>query len=53
MRATDSKKKISTQLSAKDYPRFQTSYENLQKVHMDALKARAKKAKKKPEKAAA
>lgn len=47
VRATDSKKTISTSLSAKDYLRFQGSYATVLKAHMNALKKRERKDKKK------
>ncbi|KAK8966448.1 Signal recognition particle 14 kDa protein [Platanthera guangdongensis] len=47
VRATDSKKTISTSLSAKDYLRFQASYATVLKAHMNALKKRERKDRKK------
>ncbi|PKA54627.1 Signal recognition particle 14 kDa protein [Apostasia shenzhenica] len=47
VRATDSKRTISTVLSAKDYLRFQASYATILKAHMNALKKRERKDKKK------
>ncbi|CAA7404540.1 unnamed protein product [Spirodela intermedia] len=46
VRATDGKRNISTSLSAKDHQRFQASYATLLKAHMDALKKRERKDKK-------
>ncbi|PKA55231.1 Signal recognition particle 14 kDa protein [Apostasia shenzhenica] len=47
VRATNSKRTISTALSAKDYLRFQASYATILKAHMNALKKRERKDKKK------
>ncbi|XP_031478444.1 signal recognition particle 14 kDa protein isoform X1 [Nymphaea colorata] len=47
VRATDGQKTISTVLSAKDHVRFQASYATVLKAHMDALKKRERKDKKK------
>lgn len=47
VRATDGKKTISTSLSAKDHQRFQASYSTVLKAHMNALKKRERKDKKK------
>ncbi|XP_078433491.1 signal recognition particle, SRP9/SRP14 subunit [Wolffia australiana] len=46
VRATDGKRTISTSLSARDHLRFQASYATLLKAHMDALKKRERKDKK-------
>eukprot|EP00850_Spirogloea_muscicola_P005603 SM000026S08852 [mRNA] locus=s26:32171:33333:- [translate_table: standard] len=48
VRATDGKKKISTSISAKEQARFQAAYATVLRAHMDALKKREKKDKKKP-----
>ncbi|KAI3838942.1 hypothetical protein MKW92_046103 [Papaver armeniacum] len=47
VRATDSKKTISTSISAKDQQKFQSSYATVLKAHMHALKKRERKDKKK------
>ncbi|WOL18355.1 signal recognition particle 14 kDa protein [Canna indica] len=47
VRATDSKKTISTSLSAKDYQKFQASYATVLKAHMNSLKKRERKDRKK------
>ncbi|URE09805.1 signal recognition particle 14 kDa [Musa troglodytarum] len=47
VRATDAKKTISTSLSARDYQKFQASYATVLKAHMNALKKRERKDKKK------
>ncbi|KAK1318826.1 Signal recognition particle 14 kDa protein [Acorus calamus] len=47
VRATDGKKKISTALSTKEHQKFQASYATLLKAHMDSLKKRDRKDKKK------
>ncbi|KAG0491267.1 hypothetical protein HPP92_004665 [Vanilla planifolia] len=47
VRATDSKKSISTALSVKDYQRFQASYATVLKAHMSSLKKRERKDRKK------
>ncbi|KAJ6794032.1 signal recognition particle 14 kDa protein isoform X2 [Iris pallida] len=47
VRATDGKKNISTELSAKDHQKFQASYATILKAHMSALKKRERKEKKK------
>ncbi|MQL83669.1 hypothetical protein Taro_016166, partial [Colocasia esculenta] len=46
VRATDGKRTISTSLSAKDHQRFQASYSTILKAHMDSLKKRERKDKK-------
>ncbi|WOL17909.1 signal recognition particle 14 kDa protein [Canna indica] len=47
VRATDSKKTISTSLSEKDYQKFQASYATVLKAHMNSLKKRERKDRKK------
>eukprot|EP00897_Mesotaenium_endlicherianum_P003138 jgi/Mesen1/2852/ME000174S02100 len=47
VRASDSKKKISTLITTKEHGRFQAAYATVLKAHMDALKKREKKDKKK------
>ncbi|KAF3325682.1 signal recognition particle protein-like isoform X2 [Carex littledalei] len=47
VRATDGKKTISTLISAKDQLKFQASYATVLRAHMDALKKRERKDKKK------
>ncbi|XP_077228139.1 signal recognition particle, SRP9/SRP14 subunit isoform X2 [Tasmannia lanceolata] len=47
VRATDGKKTISTSLSSKDHQRFQASYATVLRAHMNALKKRERKDKKK------
>ncbi|XP_042377743.1 signal recognition particle 14 kDa protein-like [Zingiber officinale] len=47
VRATDGKKTISTSLSAKEYQKFQASYATVLKAHMNALKKRERKDRKK------
>ncbi|GAQ88874.1 signal recognition particle 14kDa family protein [Klebsormidium nitens] len=47
IRATDGKKKISTAVSVKEVARFQTAYATVLKAHMDALKKKEKRDKKK------
>mmetsp|Transcript_49357 Transcript_49357/g.158032 ORF Transcript_49357/g.158032 Transcript_49357/m.158032 type:complete len:102 (-) Transcript_49357:152-457(-) len=46
IRATDGKKKISARLTAKESVRFQASYTTILKAHMDSLKKRERKDKK-------
>ncbi|XP_008790598.1 signal recognition particle 14 kDa protein-like isoform X1 [Phoenix dactylifera] len=46
VRATDGKKTIATSLSAKDHQKFQASYATVLKAHMNALKKRERKDKK-------
>ncbi|XP_071707408.1 signal recognition particle 14 kDa protein-like [Rutidosis leptorrhynchoides] len=47
IRATDSKRNISTLVGTKDHQRFQASYATILKAHMTSLKKREKKDKRK------
>lgn len=42
IRATDGKKKITTEIGSKEQGRFQNSYSTILRAHMDALKKREK-----------
>mmetsp|Transcript_20357 Transcript_20357/g.61345 ORF Transcript_20357/g.61345 Transcript_20357/m.61345 type:complete len:106 (-) Transcript_20357:2103-2420(-) len=53
VRATDGKRKFSTEVSAKDHVRFQMAYATILKAHMGSLKRREKVKSSRKEKAAA